>query len=714
MTWGVQKGIAALGKPFRQNAFQFIRLDGLGQVVPEAQGEIALTGACDGICGQRDHGRGVVNQGFIMKLLQGFDPVKIRHHMVHQHDIIVLLPDHLDGFLSAGGKVGNHMQLFQQAFGHLKVHGVIIHYKDICLFDPKLLLYFLLGIRSVVSLISADRRSVDHLLTDTESKGRAFPVFAGHFQTAVHQLQDTVYDGEPEAGSLYGPVPPFIQALEGEEELLAVFLPDPDTGVFYFHIECTLFGRHGFAPHGQGNASLLRIFYGVGQQVRDDLTDPDIVSVQGLRKPGVYIQLQLQVLLLSPVMDQVHQIIDHSDGFIFYGKDLHLAALDLREVQDPIDQGQESTARILDIHGIFADRRILAFPEDHFIHTDHGIDGGTDLMTHLSQEVGFRLTGRGGFFDGFLQLPVHFRLGTDNLIDQDDDRDDDRKDRKAVGSGIEQLIQEDAGPFPDKDHGEARILVRCDHGTPADPVVVREGTQFIFLIRIGGVVGRILHIYFPVNGHLILGIRVVDDISVGIHQEDILVLRIGLTEDVDDLVHVKIDTEDSQVFPVLTVYDTGNGDTVISGLLIVVGGGNAVALGGFLRLLVPVTFLYLPVRIRHPPVVHDNGMLIVGVGEVTYGNAGIVLRHAVHPPDRGFIIIHQIRAGGDHIREHAQGIHLDLLPFLELGGIVLLACGHLLFALGDTCTVIEDGAGDHDRQKEEYDDVPEHPDGPGL
>ena len=90
-------------------------------------------------------------------------------------------------------------------------------------------------------------------------------------------------------------------------------------------------------------------------------------------------------------------------------QDLHLAGLDLGEVEDVVDQAEEVPAGDADL-GEVGDEALLAelrgFLDEHFAVADDGVERRAQLVAHIGEELALRLVGGVGLLLGLLQLAL--------------------------------------------------------------------------------------------------------------------------------------------------------------------------------------------------------------------------------------------------------------------------------------------------------------------
>ncbi len=100
--------------------------------------------------------------------------------------------------------------------------------------------------------------------------------------------------------------------------------------------------------------ALLRELDGVAQQVHHHLAHPQRIALDDCRNGDVRLTGQIQVFFRSPGGQQIKRLLDARPQIKRTRTPLHLARLDLGEVQDVVDDGQQGFAAGLDCFQIAA------------------------------------------------------------------------------------------------------------------------------------------------------------------------------------------------------------------------------------------------------------------------------------------------------------------------------------------------------------------------
>ena len=155
---------------------------------------------------------------------------------------------------------------------------------------------------------------------------------------------------------------------------------------------------------------------GVGQQVLEDLLQPLRVAVHDARQVVGEMHVERQVLGLGHVPEVAVDVVAQAGEGDFLDLDGDRAGLDLREVENVVDEvqqvgaGRVDVAGELDLLGGEVARRVLG---ELLAEDEDGIERRAQLVRHVRQELGLVLRGErqlGGLFlervAGLLDLGV--------------------------------------------------------------------------------------------------------------------------------------------------------------------------------------------------------------------------------------------------------------------------------------------------------------------
>ena len=256
---------------------------------------------------------------------------------------------------------------------------------------------------------------------DGEPERRAAPEAAVEADLAAHQLDDTARDRQPETRAAEASARRLIGLAERLEELLRDLGRDPGARVgdreAQHDAELALDAvDDGARRHAPGGGELHR----VSEQVQQHLAQAVGVAEHAARDVRGDIGREREPLLARGGGQDVGRVLDRDDRRERDALQLHPAGLDLREVEDVVDDRQQRLGRVA--HGgrvlarFFVERRL----QQQLGHPDDRVDRRADLVAHRRQELRLYV----GRLDravvrGADRLFGRFALGD---VAQDDDR----------------------------------------------------------------------------------------------------------------------------------------------------------------------------------------------------------------------------------------------------------------------------------------------------
>ena len=194
----------------------------------------------------------------------------------------------------------------------------------------------------------------------------------------------------------------------------------------------------------------------VADEVDQDLAQPGDVADQDLRDGIIDDVGEVELLLGGLGRQQVERLLDAGMEFERMMLQLQLARLDLREIQDVVDDGQQgvgAAAGGLDILALFVGQFGV---QQQGGHADHAVHRGADFMAHVGQEL--RLGQR-----GLLELLVERDQGArcSRSIAAGSRAGRDRRRRAGAGSDRRRMMP-DAGDQLDAIRQFEQIIVGAD------------------------------------------------------------------------------------------------------------------------------------------------------------------------------------------------------------------------------------------------------------
>jgi hypothetical protein len=205
------------------------------------------------------------------------------------------------------------------------------------------------------------------------------------------QLHERAGNGEPEAGAALALGILALHLFERLADLVKRLGGNADAGV------CDGEDHRGLMHMGaqRDAAAIAGEFYGVGEQVEHDLLHGAAVALHG--QPSANLLLHGDVLLFGLNGGQPQGFLDQRREIDGLAVDAHMARLDLRHVENIVDDVEQVFAAIVNIAGIFGIFR-RADRSEHLILQDigkaeDGVERRAQLMAHIGEEFGFRPVG---------------------------------------------------------------------------------------------------------------------------------------------------------------------------------------------------------------------------------------------------------------------------------------------------------------------------------
>ena len=224
-------------------------------------------------------------------------------------------------------------------------------------------------------------------------KGRAVTVFAFDPDVAAHELGELAADGEAEAGAAVLACGGGIDLREGLEELVDLVGGDADAGVADGK-ENKRFAGFGLGT-GDGDAdfALGGEADGVGEEIDEDLAHARDVAGVAERHIGRDGPEEIDAFFPALHGDAIDGLLDHDgeiEGVIFQ---FELARLDLGEVEDFADDGEQGVGAVADGLGVVALLGVQAGAEEQAGHADDGVHRRADFVAHVGEEFRLGLVG---------------------------------------------------------------------------------------------------------------------------------------------------------------------------------------------------------------------------------------------------------------------------------------------------------------------------------
>ena len=251
---------------------------------------------------------------------------------------------------------------------------------------------------------------------------------------AAHQRDEPLRDGEAEAGAAVAAAGRAVRLDEGLEEARLQLGVDADAGVAHLEADDHRVPGRLVEGHPEDDLARLRELDRVADEVGEDLAQPAGVAPQRVRHVVADEAEQLEPLGLRGLGEGAEHLAHRAPQVELDALEVDAARLDLREVEDVVDDLEQRPPRLVDHLGVLALLGGEAGVEEEPGHPDDAVHRGADLVAHVRHEL--RLEARG--LEGGLAGP---HQDVDALHGQH------HPGHRAVGvaPGVHGPAQEDAG-----------------------------------------------------------------------------------------------------------------------------------------------------------------------------------------------------------------------------------------------------------------------------
>ena len=214
--------------------------------------------------------------------------------------------------------------------------------------------------------------------------------FALQPDPAAHHRNQLRRDGEPEAGAAVLPRGRPVRLLESREDACLFLEGDADARIGHLEVHETAIA----ARRGDHDLALLRELDRVADQVHQHLADPSWVATEVIGESRIHLEEQLEALLIRPHrkrLDRVGEEPAQAERHVIEGQ---LACLDLREVEDVIDDQHQRLGALFHRVEILTLVRLEIGVEREFGHADDAVHRRPNLMRHVREELALRTARR--------------------------------------------------------------------------------------------------------------------------------------------------------------------------------------------------------------------------------------------------------------------------------------------------------------------------------
>ena len=295
------------------------------------------------------------------------------------------------GIFTICRRINLYRCFLEESTYHLQVHDDIVNYKQPGFFGLKL---FICRIKRNIILMAFFKVAYDIValdgLRDMDFEHGARTIDTLHHHTAIHHFDQFFGKVQSKAGTFNIPVAFQIYSLKTLEQFIAIVRANTNTSIGHnnhkLNTLCGIFLGQSLEIYQQVHRSLRRILDCIGKQIIHNLAESHFVAFQHRRRFRIHVDIEFQALALCTRISHAIAIIEHRKQVVFFDKKFHLARFNLGNIQDIVHQRQKRVPRILNVLGIFKQSRILAFLQEHRIHSQNAIDRRADFVAHVGKE----------------------------------------------------------------------------------------------------------------------------------------------------------------------------------------------------------------------------------------------------------------------------------------------------------------------------------------
>ncbi len=363
--------------------------------------------------------RDVSREGAFLEPLEHRQPRVVRQAHVEQDGIGAVLQRRIEAFVGVLRDQAAILQLMGQLAqdaGELRLvldhqHHALLERHDVAVVDDRRRLCLRAFAqprrgrrgrsRNPVRLLRQRRRQHGRLLLfgrfavgfwHKQGEDAAGARLAAHLERAAQQLRQLAGNRQPQAGATVTAIGRAVGLAKRLEHHRLLVQRNADTRIAH---------REGdlpavVAPNAQPHRTLFGELERVGQEVAQDLLDALTVGEQAGRRLVVDLHVEMQRFFLRLGVEQVLQTLEHPRQVQQFGMDVELAGLDLGDVEDVVDQGQQVVAGRIDgageLHLVVAEVAV-GVVRQQLGEDQRAVERRAQLVGHVRQE--FRLVATG-------------------------------------------------------------------------------------------------------------------------------------------------------------------------------------------------------------------------------------------------------------------------------------------------------------------------------
>ena len=229
-------------------------------------------------------------------------------------------------------------------------------------------------------------RSLGQIQLEVEPECGPLAVLALDLDGSAHHACEFLRDGKTKAGSAKLARGRLVGLLEGPEQFLQLLVGDADTCIAHGEPQEGRGFRFFEQFGGDANFTGFGEFDGIVRQIDQDLAKAERIATEIARQIRWDFKDQLETLggaAFGHDRGNAFQNFIKLEVGLFQDK---LTGLDLREVENIIDDLQQVTAGLVDLPGIFRLYPVEVGPEQQVRHADDRVERCPDLVAHIREE----------------------------------------------------------------------------------------------------------------------------------------------------------------------------------------------------------------------------------------------------------------------------------------------------------------------------------------
>ena len=362
-------------------------VDGLAEEVVHAAGQVALPVMFAGVGRQREDGdvrvgNGELRVAAVADQARGLFAIHQRHAAIHQHAV-----------------VGARAQRVQRLFaifhdGHLMAHA----FEQGA--DDDLVGAHVFGAQDAQATgmarlvrgparVGRRRAAVVQRQGEMEARADADPAF--HADTALHQFDQFLADGQAQSraavaarGGMVGLLEFLEQARQGVRVDAGARVADDEVDL----AAAIAARRRAGAPHFQQHFAIGREFQRVAQQVDEDLPQARGIGAHVAGQVQRQFAAQQQALGVGLALHDAGRVADQRQQVEVHRFQGQLARVDLREIEDVVEDGQQRNAIVQADAQVFLRAAFDGLvAQGELQHADHAGQRRADVVAHGGQKI---------------------------------------------------------------------------------------------------------------------------------------------------------------------------------------------------------------------------------------------------------------------------------------------------------------------------------------